>query len=578
MNPMPISRFIVIDDTPSIHDVFRKIFSSPKATQADAQINSLAAAIFNVSSKSPALSHPQASLDFATQGQEGLALVQAAAASNHPYAIAFVDMRMPPGWDGLETIPHLWAADPRLQIVICTAYSDHGWSTISQRLGRSDNLLILKKPFDEIEVLQLVQSLTEKWRLARSAALKLDELETMVGHRTAELERAKELAEHSNRAKNIFLATISHEIRTPLNGVLGMASLLLDSPLSAEQRDNAKTLAESGEHLRSVLNDILDTSRIESGQLAIEDTPFPPADVVTSTLRILAPKAAEKKLVFTHTLDPTIPATLLGDPVRLRQILFNLLGNAIKFTETGTIHLQARLLDDTASSARLEFNISDTGIGISPADQPRLFQSFVQLDGTSTRHHSGAGLGLSICHHLVELMHGTLAVQSQLGQGSTFTVTLDFPRVLAAPAPPLACTNSRHLFPAEYATTRLLVAEDNAVNQKVILQHLKRLGLQADAVTNGREALAALAQHAYNLVLMDCHMPELDGLDTTRLIRKKEKNLGSPRIPIVALTAGLLDSEACLAAGMDDYLAKPLRPDQLRHTLLRLLKTTQPLH
>jgi signal transduction histidine kinase/BarA-like signal transduction histidine kinase len=568
MNTPPTTRLLVIDDTPSIHDVFRKIFKPVCPTKADTQIDTLAAAIFNVRSKAPG--QPVTMVDFAAQGEEGLALVQAATAAGQPYAVAFVDMRMPPGWDGLETIPHLWAADPRLQVVICTAYSDHGWGTISQRLGRSDNLIILKKPFDDVEVLQLVQALSEKWRLGRAAALKMHELEAMVARRTGELLRAKEAADQSNRAKNVFLATISHEIRTPLNGVLGMTSLLLDGELPASQRNSAQIIATSADHLRIVLNDILDVSKIESGLLAIEEIPFEPADIITSVKHILAPKAAERRLDFTAEIDPAIKGLLLGDPVRIRQILFNLVGNAIKFTDTGTITLKVRQLESTPTSLQLRFSVHDTGIGIAEEDQPRLFQTFAQLDGSSTRRFGGTGLGLSICRRLVDLMNGIISVQSQPGHGSTFTVTFNFSRFEPTANATQNVALSATLIPFA-ASARILVAEDNSVNQKVILQHLKRLGVQADLVADGQEAIDAMARHNYDLILMDCHMPVLDGIAATHEIRRIEKARGLRHLPIVALTAGILDREACLAAGMDDFLSKPFRPEVLRQILQRIL-------
>ncbi|MBK9991381.1 MAG: response regulator [Verrucomicrobia bacterium] len=562
----PVPRILVIDDTPAIHEDFRKIFAPPLAAANSARIDDLAAAIFD--SRGQLTVKPEVRLDFAFQGQEGVELVRNAVDAGQPFTVAFVDMRMPPGWDGLDTIPRLWEADPHLQVVICTAFSDHGWPAISKRLGPSDKLIILKKPFDEIEVLQLTQALSEKWRLTAAAALRLDQLEAMVAIRTAELQRAKEAAEHSNRAKNIFLATISHEIYTPLNGVLGMASLLLDSDLSPAQRNNAQAIATSGDHLRIVLNDILDISKIESGMLNIEETPFDPAVVIASVEQILAPKAGEKKLAFASSIDPAIKGPLIGDPVRLRQILFNLVDNAIKFTTTGEVGLHARLLEAKPTGLRLEFSVRDTGIGIAAEDQPRLFQSFAQLDGSSTRQYGGTGLGLAICQSLVDRMNGTIFVESQPGQGTTFLVVLEF--AYATKTNSQAQNAASNSAPAPLAaTTRILVAEDNIVNQRVVLQHLKRLNIQVDAVKNGQEVLDLIERHNYDLVLMDCDMPVLNGIDTARQIRLREKATQRRHLPVVALTAGIHDREICLAAGMDDYLTKPFSPETLRQILQR---------
>ena len=571
----PVPRVLVVDDTLAIHDDFRKIFAPPLASKASARLDNLATAIFN--SRGQITVKPEVELDFAFQGQDGLAMVRDAVEASLPYALAFVDMRMPPGWDGLETIPRLWEADPRLQVVICTAFSDHSWPAISKRLGRTDKLIILKKPFDEIEVLQLTQALCEKWRLATAAELKLDQLEAMVAQRTSELEHATAIAEHSNRAKTVFLTTISHELRTPLNGVLGMASLLLQTDLDAEQRDQLQALQASGDRLNTLIEELLNITKIESGQLDLHPRIFRLQDELDCVARRLAPRAAEKKLSFTIDCDPTIPTELVGDPLRLRQILLNLVGNAIKFTDTGSVSLRIKPLDRTSDTLRLRFEIRDTGIGISSEDQARLFQSFAQLDNSTTRRHYGAGLGLSIAQGLIKLMQGTLTVESQPGLGSVFSVALDFkhPSTLPPPAPSIGNTQlASTTEPSSIA--RILVAEDNLVNQKVIEQHLKRFGFTADIVPNGRDALNAITNQHYHLVFMDCHMPELDGLAATSQIRQRESTLRLARVPIVALTAGVMEEDraACLLAGMDEYLAKPFSPQAVHAILQRFLPVT----
>ncbi|WP_395676715.1 response regulator [Inquilinus sp.] len=388
---------------------------------------------------------------------------------------------------------------------------------------------------------------------------------------------ARQAAEASARAKSEFLAVMSHEIRTPMNGVLGMLEVLEQSRLDDGQRQSLQVIRDSARALLRIVNDILDFSKIEAGRLELEWTPVSISAAIDGVVSALTPEARDKGLVLQGTTDPAIPDPLLADPVRLRQILLNLAGNAIKFTETGSVRIEASLARRDAGRARIAIAVIDTGIGISAAQQERLFQPFAQADASTTRRFGGTGLGLSIARRLATMMGGDVAVDSEAGRGATFRVTLDLAIAGAADLSPqpaqAALPGTADIDQARRDGRLALVVDDHPVNRQVLVRQLQLLGCAADTAADGAEALAAWAAGSYAVVLTDCHMPVLDGFELTRRIREAEAapKAARGRTPIVAVTANVLAGEAerCRAAGMDDYLGKPVQLARLQEVLQR---------
>lgn len=587
-------RILIIDDTDSIHRDYEKILGRTELSESERALLDLDSIMFDdePNLKDQVTNALYFEIDHAHQGKQGYEMIVAARESGHPYHVAFVDMRMPPGWDGIQTIEKVWDQDPDLQIVICSAYTDYTWSQIIDKLGHSNRLLILKKPFDQAEVYQLATALSEKWLAERSTRDLLANLERKVEDRTAEarsanakltslnkeLEVAAEEAQCAARAKGRFLATMSHEIRTSLNGIMGAAHMLNAADLADSEREFAEIIQSSGEALMIVINDILDYSKYESGQLELESIPFSLRQVIEECGALLETVVRKFGVTLELKWDDAIPCQLLGDPARVRQVLLNLLNNAFKFGKNATVTLAASLQQCDAGKAHVRIDVIDRGIGMKTETLERLFSAFMQADTSTTREFGGTGLGLAICKLLADAMRARIDVSSTWGQGSTFSFNVPFAlpaQTVSEPGSPgTQHPATRHNPSEEIDLTgrSVLLVDDNVVNGKLGKHFLKTFNVHVDLALNGIECLDRFESARYDVILMDLQMPEMDGLEATRLIRQRENRAGKgEHVPIIALTANAFNEvrDSCLAAGMDDFLTKPLRMNDLAVVLKR---------
>ncbi len=575
---------MIVDDNVDIHDDFKKILN-PIMRIKNPEMMELENELFGNNRKSDN-SSPVYIIDDAYQGEEALDMVDRAQDDGSPYSLAFMDVRMPPGIDGIETTYRLWQKHPFLEIVICTAYSDYSWEQMLEKLGRNDHMLFIKKPFDGVSVKQIALALTTKWELSLKEREHLIHLETEVERRTEKirammqnLTELKDQAEAATKAKSAFLSNMSHEIRTPINAIVGFGELLMATSLTIEQRDYVETISSSGEHLLALMNEILDISKIESHKMVLEEIDFNLEGLISNVLKMHQMRIFGKPVDLNLLYPSDIPRYFRGDPTRIRQIFMNLVGNSIKFTDKGEITVIVGIDSEDAckknETITLMCSVKDTGIGIPVDKQKEIFKVFVQVDSSITRKYGGSGLGLNITESLVKMMGGEIRVESTPGKGSEFIFSL--------------CLKSGQQVSDEDITLvdiellrhkKVIIVDDNEQARQILENYCVQIELDIVYSTYSAEkALEWLLERGIpvDLILSDILMPQMDGCEFSHRLRQMELTKNTK---LVALTSDQLPgiAERINDAGFDAFVAKPVFRKDLYEILQVIFSSSRKEH